>query len=150
MGAVFTLALPFAAASSSIAACAAASRATGTRKGEQLTYVSPMRWQNFTESGSPPCSPQMPSLISGRVLLALLDRDLHQQANARLIDGRERILLHDLQFRIAGRNEPESSRLMPSAICVRSFVPKLKNSAVSAISSAVKAPRGTSIIVPTR
>src|SRR6516162_11388975 len=58
----------FPAASSSIAACAAASRATGTRNGEQLTYVSPIRWQNFTESGSPPCSPQMPSLISGRVL----------------------------------------------------------------------------------
>ena len=39
---------------------------------------------------------------------------------------------------------------MPSAVCVRSLVPKLKNSAVSAISSAVSAPRGTSIIVPTR
>ena len=35
-------------------------------------------------------------------------------------------------------------------IWVRSLVPKLKNSATSAISSAVSAPRGTSIIVPTR
>ena len=33
----------FPAAASSIAACAAASRATGTRYGEQLTYVSPTR-----------------------------------------------------------------------------------------------------------
>jgi len=38
---------------------------------------------------------------------------------------------------------------MPSVVCVRSFVPKLKNSAVCAISSAVRAPRGISIIVPT-
>jgi hypothetical protein len=38
---------------------------------------------------------------------------------------------------------------MPRQVCVRSFVPKLKNSAVCAISSAVSAPRGTSIIVPT-
>ena len=37
-----------------------------------------------------------------------------------------------------------------SAICVRSLVPKLKNSAVSAIWSAVSAARGISIIVPTR
>ena len=43
-----------------------------------------------------------------------------------------------------------SSRLMPSAVWVRSLVPKLKNSACSAISSAVSAPRGTSIMVPTR
>ena len=35
-----------------------------------------------------------------------------------------------------------SSRLMPRRVCVRSLVPKLKNSAVSAISSAVSAPRG--------
>src|ERR1022692_1619896 len=48
-------------------ACAAAKRAIGTRKGLQLTYVRPRRWQNSTELGSPPCSPQMPSLMSGRV-----------------------------------------------------------------------------------
>ena len=45
--------------------------------------------------------------------------------------------------------EPLSSRLMPSTVCVRSFVPKLKNSASLAISSATRAARGTSIIVPT-
>src|ERR1035441_5013349 len=48
-------------------ACAAARLAIGTRKGLQLTYVRPRRWQNSTEFGSPPCSPQMPSLMSGRV-----------------------------------------------------------------------------------
>ena len=46
-------------------------------------------------------------------------------------------------------NEPESSRLMPSVVCVRSFVPKEKNSASSAILSAVAQARGISIIVPT-
>lgn len=50
-----------------IAACAAARRAIGTRKGEQETYVSPSLWQNSTDDGSPPCSPQMPRCISGRV-----------------------------------------------------------------------------------
>src|SRR5436189_164837 len=38
---------------------------------------------------------------------------------------------------------------MPRPVCVRSLVPKLKNSADWAISSAVSAPLGTSIIVPT-
>ncbi len=38
---------------------------------------------------------------------------------------------------------------MPSVICVRSFVPKLKNSASFAMRSAISAARGTSIIVPT-
>ena len=43
-----------------------------------------------------------------------------------------------------------SSREKPNVICVRSLVPNEKNSASPAISSAVIAPRGTSIIVPTR
>jgi hypothetical protein len=42
-----------------------------------------------------------------------------------------------------------SSRLMPKVVCVRSLVPKLKNSASSAIWSAVRAARGSSIMVPT-
>jgi len=42
-----------------------------------------------------------------------------------------------------------SSRLKPNVIWVRSLVPKLKNSALSATASAVKAARGISIIVPT-
>jgi hypothetical protein len=43
-----------------------------------------------------------------------------------------------------------SSREKPKVSCVRSFVPNEKNCASAAISSAVIAPRGTSIIVPTR
>ena len=41
-----------------------------------------------------------------------------------------------------------SSRLKPNVIWVRSFVPNEKNSASSAIWSAVRAARGTSIMVP--
>jgi len=29
----------------------------------------PARWQNSTDEGSPPCSPQMPTLSLGRVFL---------------------------------------------------------------------------------
>ena len=52
-----------------IAAWAAASRAMGTRKGEQLTYCTPASWKKATEAGSPPCSPQTPSLMEGRTAL---------------------------------------------------------------------------------
>ena len=45
---------------------------------------------------------------------------------------------------------PASSLDRPNVICVRSFVPKLKKSVISAISSAVIAALGISIIVPTR
>ena len=41
-----------------------------------------------------------------------------------------------------------SSREMPNVVCVRSLVPNEKNSASRAISPAVTAARGTSIIVP--
>ena len=50
-----------------------------------------------------------------------------------------------------GRKPPSaSSRENASVICVRSLVPNEQKSASSAISSAVRAARGTSIIVPTR
>ena len=42
-----------------------------------------------------------------------------------------------------------SSREKPHVVCVRSFVPKEKNSASSAMCAAVSAARGSSIIVPT-
>ena len=50
-------------------ACAAASLAIGTLNGEHETYDSPMLWQNSTDSGSPPCSPQIPNFILGLVCL---------------------------------------------------------------------------------
>ena len=38
---------------------------------------------------------------------------------------------------------------MPKVVCVRSLVPKEKNSAASAISFAIRTARGNSIMVPT-
>ena len=52
--------------------------------------------------------------------------------------------------RYADSTRGTSSRDRPKVVWVRSFVPNEKNSAVFAISPAVIAPRGTSIIVPTR
>ena len=57
----FFIEYSFASYLSAIAACAAASLAIGTRNGEQETYVKPSLWQNSTEDGSPPCSPQIPT-----------------------------------------------------------------------------------------
>ena len=76
--------------------------------------------------------------------------DLHQLANAGLVDHGERIVGDDFLLLIVREERAGVVAALPSAVCVRSFVPKLKNWAVSAISSAVRAPRGTSIIVPTR
>src|SRR5207245_2346132 len=42
-------------------AWAALSRAIGIMNGEQETYVMPTLWQNSTDDGSPPCSPQIPT-----------------------------------------------------------------------------------------
>ena len=81
---------------------------------------------------------------------ALRHRDLHQLADAGLVDRRERVLLHDLVLGVGAAGTSPSRRATCRGVCVRSLVPKLKNSADCAISSAVSAPRGTSIIVPTR
>ena len=51
-------------------AWAAASLAIGTLNGEHETYVNPMLWQNSIVEGSPPCSPQIPSLMLGLTTLA--------------------------------------------------------------------------------
>ena len=56
---------PTPAAVSASVACAAASRASGTRYGEQTRSRGRCRRTIFTESGSPPCSPQTPSLMLG-------------------------------------------------------------------------------------
>jgi hypothetical protein len=52
-------------------------------------------------------------------------------------------------LRYTGRNFATSSREYPKVICVRSFVPKEKNSVSAAISADMRQARGTSIIVPT-
>lgn len=46
-------------------AWAAAGRATGARLGEHNTSFKPMLWQNSIEAESPPCNPQIHSLIEG-------------------------------------------------------------------------------------
>lgn len=51
-----------------IAACAPATRATGTRKGKHDTYSVPKLWKKSVESGSSPSSPQIPSSRSPFVL----------------------------------------------------------------------------------
>ena len=45
--------------------CAATSRVTGTRYGEQLSEVQPAPMRNAIERGSPACSPHTPMLIEG-------------------------------------------------------------------------------------
>ncbi len=92
----------------------------------------------------------------GPGLAALLDGDRHGVGRATrlpervsLRKGRRRsgqswrtvAVRKDFFFTISssawpGRKLPESSRDRPSTVCVRSLVPKLKNSAVCAISSA--------------
>jgi hypothetical protein len=49
--------------------------------------VEPTRWQKSIELGSPPCSPQMPILRPARTFRTLGDGDLHQLADALLVEG---------------------------------------------------------------
>jgi hypothetical protein len=67
---------------------------------------------------------------------APLRRDLDQLADALDIEADERVAREDALVDIGGRKRPASSRLMPKVVCVRSLVPKEKNSATSAISPA--------------
>ncbi len=80
--------------------------------------------------GSPPCSPQMPSLIPGR---AARPRSFAIRTSAPTpatsIDWNGSFAKMPAST-YAPRNLPASSREMPSVVCVRSLVPKLKNSAV--------------------
>ncbi len=80
---------------------------------------------------------------------AAIDADAHELAHALLIDGDEGVGGQDALLGVGPQEVAASSREMPSAVCVRSLVPKEKNSAVSAMSPARRAARGSSIIVPT-
>ena len=54
-------------------------------------------WQNSTEVGSPPCSPQIPQWRFGlTVALPSLDSHFHELANASLVELSERVVLEDL------------------------------------------------------
>ena len=69
-----------------------------------------------------------------RVERPLANGGLQQLANPFLIQHCERVLLEDsLSTIYAGRNWLMSSREIPKVVCVRSLVPKLKNSASFAI-----------------
>ena len=52
-----------------IADCAAASLAIGIRYGDAETQLRPNLWKKSIDFGSPPCSPQIPSLIFGLTFL---------------------------------------------------------------------------------
>ena len=81
-------------------------------------------------------------------LLAQLDRHFQQLADTNRIqsaNGSASKISFCMQVSIS---LPVSSRDKPKVICVKSFVPKEKNSASLAISSAVRAARGVSTIVP--
>jgi hypothetical protein len=96
---------------------------------------------------------------------AFLDRDLHQLTHARLVNRGEGVGLADFQLGIRRQEAArvvavmESAGVPPAVIGASPTTPahsgsgrwsrSWKNSAVCAISSAVSAPRGTSIIVPT-
>ena len=127
-------------------AWAAANRA---RFGEQLTYDNPILLPNFINFESPPCSPDIPIFSS---FLVAWPRSLVNfiisptPSSSFLANGLFFIISCS---RYCGKKLLASSRLIPSVVCARSFVPKLKNSAYSAKSPALRHEWGFSIIVPT-
>ena len=103
-----------------------------------------------TEDGSPPCSPQMPSLMSGRVCLPSLAAICNELADAVLVQAGERIRLVDLLVvvraeELGRRRHGRSRRSSGSGRWCR----RRRTRASLAISSAVTAARGISIMVPT-
>ena len=85
----------------------------------------------------------------GAGLAAKIGSHLHQLANAVLIEPGKRIGLIDLRIIISIKELTCVITRDPNAICVKSFVPKQKKSASFAMSSAVRAALGISIMVPT-
>ena len=63
----------------------------------------PTRWQNSTDDGSPPCSPQMPTLSLGRVFRPALDADLDHLADTFLVEHREGIVREQLLLEVEGQ-----------------------------------------------
>jgi len=102
------------------------------------------------ERGSPPCSPQIPTLSRGeasRPSRVASSTNRPTPSLSRTWKGSSEKIPASMY---RGRKVAASSREIPYVVCVRSFVPKEKNSASSAIDPAVSAARGNSIIVPTR
>src|SRR5439155_2163013 len=90
--------------------------------------------------------PDLPVLADSSTLL---DAGAHELADALAVQGMERIEGEDPRSTKSRRNLPSaSSRLYPNVVCVRSFVPKEKNSACRASASAASAAGRSSIMVP--
>ncbi len=87
-------------------------------------------------------------LESGLVCSAKLGAHRDEFADAVLIEHLKGISGQDAAIDIERQEAPASSRLRPKVVWVRSLVPKEKKSASAAISSAMRAARGNSIIVP--
>jgi len=113
----------------------AARRARGTVNNSHRTTA---RWQNFDAIRVAAVFAADAQLDAGARFVPLLHGHGDQLAHSRLVDRSEGFFLTISSSWYGPRKEPESSRLMPRHVCVRSFVPKLKNSAVCAISSAVE------------
>ena len=63
----------------------------------------PTRWQNSTDEGSPPCSPQMPTFRCALRLPAPLDADPDQLAHPLLVEHRERVGGQQLLLEVEGQ-----------------------------------------------
>ena len=74
-------------------------------EGRARHVVEPARSQKAIDAGSPPCSPQMPTLSSGLHAAAALGADAHQLADAVVVDRDERVDLEDA----AGRRSSPGS-----------------------------------------
>ena len=113
----------------------------------------PTRWQNSTEAGSPPCSPQMPSLRSGVRRAAALDGDARSAAPTPSLVERQRtgraakmLVLDVVRQERAGVVAREAERRLGQVVGAEARRSRRARRSRSATSAA----RGTSIIVPTR
>ena len=88
------------------------------------------RLANFTEAGPPPCSPQMPSLMFGRVLQPLLGNQLDHRTDAHLPSMVTKSRTRIPPAGSSSRDFGVSSRIMKAKVkvTVGSLVPKEKNS----------------------
>ena len=109
-----------------------------------------MRWQNFTDSGSPPCSPQMPTFRFGRVLRPLLGGHLHQLADAFLIQHGKRILLEDSLLQVLGQELVDVVAREAEGRLRQVVGAEAEELGLLGDLSATRAARGSSIMVPTR
>ena len=108
-----------------------------------------MPWQKRMEAGWPPCSPQMPTFMSGRELRPQPTASSMSRPTP-LTSSTSNGLSWRMRFWLyMGRNLfSASSREKEKVAWVRSLVPKEKNSASSARLSARMQARTTSIMVP--